>query len=176
MVSSKPAERGEEIGPDQGGPSRGDEDVAHGVVLFLVELTRLDQAAPDHAHLVRGGPDREQPVRLVPLHVLGAGDPGVGAEGLLDQEPHGVGGERHVVVAEQVVGRPLDQLEDLVGGPAEAHPLVEALDVRAGQRLGDEAGRVAEARGVDDQDRQVRVVLRGAEKPAPAQTTGLDRR
>ena len=115
----------EQVGPHQRGAPRGDEDLAHAVVLLLVQLARLDQIL-DHADLVGGGPDGQQPVRIVPLHVLRGGDAGVGPEGLLHQAPDGIRRQDHVVVAEQQVGCPFHPLEHLVGGPAEADPPLQA--------------------------------------------------
>ncbi len=120
----------EQIGTHQRGPARGDEDLAHAVVLLLVELARLDQIL-DHTHLVSRGAHREQPVRLVPLDVLRGDDPGVGTEGLLHQAPDGIRRQHHVVVTEEQMGCPVHVPEHLVGRPAEADPTSETHHVGA---------------------------------------------
>ena len=115
----------EQVGPHQRGAARRHQDFPHVVVLLLVQLARLDQIL-DHADLVGGGPDRQQPLRVVPLDVLRSGDAGVGAEGLLQQAPDRVRRQYHVVVAEEEVGRAIHLLEHLVGRPAEADPPLQA--------------------------------------------------
>ena len=132
---SKPPEGGEEVGPHEGGRAGDVEDVADGVVLGLVEVAPLDVvhrlavAVGAHAH-------RQQAALVGPLDDLGADDAGVGAVGLLHQEAHGVGGEAHVVVAEEVEGGALHGDEDLVGGGGEARVGVEAAQVGVGQHGG----------------------------------------
>ena len=150
----------EQVGPDQSGPGGGDQHLPDAVVLLLVQLARLDQVAPG-PDLVRRQADREQPVRVVPLHVLGAGHPGVGEEGLLHEGPHRIRGQSHVVVAEEVVGSPLHHLQHLVGGPSEAGALLQPAHERPGHHGGHCGRRVVPAAGVDHQDRQVGVVLGG---------------
>ena len=108
------------------GPGHG-EDVAHGVVLRLVELAALDERHAV-AGVVHALADLEQAARVVPVDQLRADHGGVRAEGLLDEEPHGVGRQGDVVVAEQVERGALDDLEHLVGGGPEARVLVEAPD------------------------------------------------
>ena len=103
--------------------------------------------------------DLEQLARVVPGDELRPDDAGVGAERLLDEGADGVRVEGDVVVAEQVEGGALDDAEHLVGGGAEAGVAVEAADVGRGQDRGDPGGRVLVAAGVDDEDRQGRVVL-----------------
>jgi hypothetical protein len=151
------ADRGEQVGADQREPARYREDVADGVVLLLVELAPLDRSDCD-ADLVGAQAHLQQPARVIPLDQLRPHDRGVGAERLLEQQADGVGIRRHVVVAEDVVRRALDDGEDLVGRGGEAGVAADPPHERAGRGGGD-PGRHVSVAHVDDQDRQVRVVL-----------------
>ena len=123
----------EQVGAHQGARARHREHVADRVVLRLVELAPLDErhAVPGVVHALT---DLEQPLRVVPVDELRPDDGGVGPEGLLDEDPHDVGLRGDVVVAEQVEGRPVDDLDHLVGGGSEARVLLEAAHERAGRR------------------------------------------
>ena len=81
------------------------------------------------------------------------------------------GVERDVVVAEAVERRPLDDLEHLVGGGAEAGVAVEPPDVGRRQDRGDAAVGSSVLAGVDDEHRQGRVVLVAAGRSASPRTT-----
>ena len=148
----------EEIGTHQGGPTRGDEDLAHAVVLVLVELTPLDQIL-DHTHLVSRGAHREQPVRLVPPDVLRGHDPRVGTVGLLDQVPDGIRRQHHVVMTEEQMGCPVHVPEHLVGRPAETDPTSETHHVGAREHGRHPGRRVRLAGRIDHEHRQIGVVL-----------------
>ena len=106
---------GEEVGADQDAPARRHEDVAHRVVLPVVDLA-LDDAVDHGTRLVAAHPDVEQDCGIVPVHELGGHHAGIGAEGLLHELVDGVGVEGDVVVAEQEEGGPFHHAEHLVGG------------------------------------------------------------
>ena len=131
-VGVEPAERGEQVGADEGGAAGDVEDVAHGVVLLLVELAALDRGG-GRAELVGGHADVAQVPGVVPVDDLGADDAGVGPHGLLDEEADGVGVEAHVVVEEQVEGGALHAAEHLVARRSEAGVGVEAAQHGPGQ-------------------------------------------
>ena len=63
-------ELGEEVGPDEDAAARGHEDVAHGVVLAVVDLA-LDDAVHHGARLVAAHPDVEEDARVVPVTNFG---------------------------------------------------------------------------------------------------------
>ena len=148
----------EQVAADEqtGGGHR--EDVAHGIVLLLVELAPLDDRR-DRARLVDVEPDREQALGRVPLDELRADDAGVRAERLLDEQAHGVGVRRHVAVQDREVGGALDRAEHLVGGRGEARVLGQPAHVGTRQRGGHAGGRVGRAGRVDHQHREAGVVL-----------------
>ena len=127
------ADGDEQVGPHQRARTGDGEDVAHGVVLRLVELAALHERHAV-AGVVHALADLEQAARVVPVDELGPDHGGVGPVGLLDEEAHGVGGEGDVVVAEEVEGGALHDLEHLVGGGAEPGVLVEAPDEGARRR------------------------------------------
>ena len=79
-------------------------------------------------------PTWSEPPRVVPVDELGADDRGVRAERLLHEQAHGVGIRGDVVVAQEVEGRPVDDLDHLVGGGAEAGILLEPAHEGAGRR------------------------------------------
>ena len=151
-------QRGEQIGPHQIAAAGGAEHVAHRVVLLLIELTPLDQPG-GHTRLVDAQADRQEMIGPLPLDELGRHHPGVAAEGLLEQDPGDVRGQTDIVMAEQVVGGPLHDRQGFVGGPGEAHPAREPVDVGARQDGRHPGGGVFGAGGVDHQNREVRVVL-----------------
>ncbi len=160
------AEDREQVGSDERASAGRAEHVPHRIVLFLVEFAPLDDRRA-HTGLVRGLADGEQAAGVVPLDHLGRGDPRVGPERLLHHRPDRRRRQCDVVVAERVERRALDDFEHLVGGRAEAGVVLEQADVHVGihgrHPLRDAvlAGRRGVAIGVDDQDRQVRVVLGG---------------
>ena len=115
----------------------------------------------EDAGLVGPHPHREQPQRVVPLDELRADDAGVRPEGLLDELANRGGLERHVVVEEAEEPRALDELQRLVRGRSEPRVGVEPADVGPGKPGGDRCGHVPVAPRVDDEHREVRVVLSG---------------
>jgi hypothetical protein len=155
----EPAEGVEQVGPHQQAGARDGQHLAHGVVLGLVQLAPVHEGG-GHAQAVGRQPDAEQPVAVVPGHELRADDAGVGAERLLDEVAHGVAVEGDVVVEEQQEVGALDRAEGLVGGRRVPRVRVQAADVGAGQARRDAGGQPVGAGRVDDEDGQVRVVLR----------------
>ena len=127
-------------------------------MLLLVELTRLDPRE-GHAEPVDGATDIEEDFGIVRADELRAHDPRVRPVGLLHEQPHDVGREHHVVVAEHEERGPFDGPEGLVGGFRETGGRFEAPDERAGQPGGDPGCRVHVRAAVDDQHGQIRVVL-----------------
>ena len=104
--------------------------------------------------------------RVVPRHQLRADDAGVRSVQLLDEHAHGVGVERHVVVAEaEEPAVALDQAQHLVGGRAEAGVGAELADEGVGQPGEDppptRTSPSASTRGEQEQRVEVRVVLGG---------------
>ncbi len=91
---------------------------------------------------------------------LGPTIPGVGPVGLLDEDPHRVGREDDVVVAAEHERCAAHEAQRLVGGAAEPRVRVgAAVHERVGQHGGDPGGRVDHRPGVDDEDRDRRIVL-----------------
>ncbi len=159
-VRGKATERLEQVGAHQDRAARGHEDVAHAVVLGLVELACFQQGQ-DGAVAVGAHADAQQALGVGPRDHLRRGQPGVGTKGFLDQQADRVGRKGHVVVAEQIVGCPFDHVEDLVAGGPEAVPLGQATDVGARQDGRDSRSRVDDARRVHHQNGQVRIILSG---------------
>ena len=120
----------EQVGAHQHRGGGDVEDVAHAVVLLLVELTGFD-AGVRRPEAVDGAADLEQDLGVVGAHELGPEDARVRAVALLDDESDRVGIEHDVVVAEEEEGRALDRVQRLVGGRGEAGALVETADERA---------------------------------------------
>ena len=120
----------EQVGAHQHRGGGDVEDVAHAVVLLLVELAGFD-AGVRRPEAVDGPADLEQDLVVVGAHQLGPEDARVRAVGLLDHESHRVGIEHHVVVAEEEEGGALHRVQRLVGGRGEAGALVETADERA---------------------------------------------
>ena len=82
--------------------------------------------------------------------------------------------EHHVVVAHEQEGGALDRVERLVGGVGEAGAVVEAADERPREHRGDPGCGVLLRAAVDDQDREVVVVLlRQAEQRVLEPGTGV---
>ena len=94
------------------------------------------------------------------LHELRGHDAGVGAERLLDQLVHGVGVQRHVVVAEQEERRPLHHAERLVGRGGVAGPPRQVAHEGVGQDAGHPLGDLGIVlAGRQDEDGELLVVL-----------------
>ena len=153
---------GEEVGAYQHDGARHEEDVAHRVVLLLVELTRLDPRMR-HAEPVDRKTDLEQNLGPVVVHELRPEDRGVRPVALLDQEPDRRRVEDDVVVAEQEEGRALDDLEHVVRDRRESLLLAEATHERSGHGTGHPGGGVDGGAGVEHQHGQGRVV-RGTDR------------
>ncbi len=149
----------EEIGPHQNAAAGGHEDVAHGVVLPVVELA-LSNAIHHGARLVATHPDVEEDAGVVPVDELRGHHPGVGAERLLDQLVHHIGVQRDVVVEEQEEGRSLHHAQGLVGGGgvpgSPRQPAHEGIGEHAGHPPHD-LGIVLPGR--QDEDRELLVIL-----------------
>ena len=126
------AELPEEVGAHEHRRVRHEEHVAHAVVLFLVDLARLDRRER-HAVVVDRHADLEQDLGMVVVDELGPDDPGVRPVRLLDHHAHRVGIEHDVVVAEEQEGRALDRLQRLVGRGREPDVLGEPAHVRGRQ-------------------------------------------
>ena len=161
MPGSKPAERLEQVGPDQRGRARA-RRTRRGRRRAAPGRARPARRRGGRAGLVGAHADLEDAVGIVPLDELGPDDAGVGAVGLLDHHLDHVGVEAHVVVAEQVERRALDRVEHLVGRGAEAGVVVEPAQVRVGRDRGDAVLEVASSLPASmTQQRGVRVVLGG---------------
>ena len=139
-----------------------EEHIADGVELLLVEIASFDVGG---GLPVAVGADThgEQPPMVAPLDDLRADDPGVGAEGFLDEETHGIGFETHVVVADQMERRTLDRDQRLVRSGGETRVGVESAQMRVGQHphhpLAD-LGTIG-AGGIDEKRGELRIILRG---------------
>ena len=148
----------EQVGTDECAAPRHGEDLAHLVVLGLVQLTRLD-ALDAGAETVDADPNLQQTIRGVPLDELRADDAGVGAIGLAHHAPDGVWCRGYVVVADQEVRCPLHSKKGLVGSRGETSRFALAKDEGARQHCRDTCGQLIVARGVDHEHVEVRVVL-----------------
>ena len=136
------------------------EDVAHAVVLLLVELARFD-AGVRRAETVDGATDLQQDLRVLGTDQLRPEDPGVRPVGLFHQQPNGRWVEHHVVVAQQEQGGPFDRVQGLVRRHREAGAAVETAHERPRQHRRDAVGRVVVGAAVDHEDGEVVVVLPG---------------
>ena len=170
VFSSKPPSSPKRSDADEHHGARDEEDVADGVVLLLVELARLD-AGVRGAEPVDRLTDLEQDLRVVVVDELRPDDRRVGPERLLDQQADRGGVDDDVVVAEQDEGRALHHLDHVVGRRREARGLREPADERAGQDARDAGGGIDRGSGVQDQDREGRVVGRCRAPPGPPRAT-----
>ena len=134
-----------------------DEDVAHGVVLPVVDLT-LDDTVDDGTALLTARPDVQEDSGIVPVDELRRDDAGVGAEGLLDGLVDGVGIDRHVVVAQQEGGA-LDHGQRLVG-PRPSRRVAPEDRTNTSGRIPPTTGRRRRRRRSRHQDGELLVVLR----------------
>ncbi len=151
-------ELGEQVGAHQHHRGGNVEDVTHAVVLFLVDLARFD-AGVRRPEAVDGPTHLEQHLGVLGAHELRAQDAGVRPVPLFHQEPHRGRIEHDVVVTQQEEGGTLDRVERLVGSVGEARAVREATDEGAREHLGDAGGGVVDRAAVDDEDREVVVVL-----------------
>ena len=156
----EPAERGEEVDPHEHRRARDVEDVAHAVVLLLIELPRLDPGVR-RAEAVDGAADVEQHARVVGRDELGPDDARVRAVRLLDERADDGRVEHDVVVADEQERRALDAVQRLVGRLGEPGGLGEAADERARQQLGDPRRGIDLTAAVDDHHGEIGVVLVG---------------
>ena len=159
-------DRGEQVGAHEDAAARDGEDLAGLVVLGLVELPALDPAHR-RAEAVHVQAELQDTVRLGLVDELRADDPGVRAHRLFDHHPNGVAIEDDVVVAEQVVGRAVHDVARRVRTRAETGVLLEPDDVEARRDRGDAGREGLAACRIDDERRQVRVVLRQKRAQAP---------
>ncbi len=113
------AERTKQVGSDEHASRRQHEHVTDGVVLLLIGLTRVDDRV-DLTEAIEAEADVLQHLRVVPFGQFGSDHAGVRSEQLGNQQPHHVGGQGDVVVADEkepVVA--VDQSEHIVHGGAE---------------------------------------------------------
>ncbi len=164
-------ELGEEIRPHEQRGARHVEDVAHGVVLLLVELPGFD-AGVGTAEPVDGPADLEEDLGVVGVDELRADDAGVGAVRLFQHDADRTRVENDVIVTKEEKGGTLDRRQRLICRAREADALGQALHVRAGQHVGDARRRVVVGRHVDDEDREIRIVL-GSQRPQRVVEPGL---
>ena len=149
-----------QVGPNEHAGTRRHEDVAHRVVLPVVDLAVLDPV--DHrSGLVAAHPDVKQDGRVVPIHELRRDDAGIGTERFLHHVVHHVVVEGTVVMAQQEEGRPLDHVQRGVGGGAVPEVAGELADEGVGQDPADPFGRVLAFSGGQDEHRKLLVVLPG---------------
>ena len=111
----------EEVGAHEHGRGGDVEDVAHTVVLLLIDLAGFDPGE-GRAEAVDGAADLEQDLGVVGADELRSEDAGVGPVGLLHQHAQRVLVECHVVVAQEEEGGALDRVEGLVGRAGEPAP------------------------------------------------------
>ena len=152
-------ELAEEIAADEHAAAGRNEDVAHRVVLPVVDLAG-DDAVHHGACLVAAHPDVEQDAGVVPIDELRGDDAGIGAERFLDQLVDRVGVERHVVVAEQEERCPLDHAEHLVRGGGVPGPAGQLADECIRQETPDPLSEIGVVPGREDEHRELPVVLR----------------
>ncbi len=148
----------EEVSPDQGRSTGGDEHVTHRVVLAMVDLIDVD---PVHhgAALVDHHPHMDQALGVVPAHHLRRDHAGVRSERLFHHQMDGIGEEGHIVVADEVVRGPFHHGAHLVHRGPEPSVFLEASHVGGGEHGGHPGGQLPGTAGIQDQDRQLRVVL-----------------
>ena len=149
----------EEVGADQHGVGGHHEHVGDHVVLFLVEFTALHLGRLE-AELVHRRAHADEVVGVAPLDQLGSHDAGVGPKGLADHGLDGVGLEADVVVEEEVEDTTFDGTQHLVGSLGEGGVAVHPPHESAGHVLGRPGSHVFETVRIDDEDRQVLIVLR----------------
>ena len=155
------AELVEEVGADEHDRVRDEEDVAHGVVLFLVDLAGLDARERD-AVVVDRHPDLEQHLGVVVVDELGPDDAGVRAVRLLDHHADRIRLEHDIVVAEEQEGRALHERHRVVRGRREADVRVQPAHEGPRHRGRDPRRRVV-GRAVVEHEHRQRGVLLGRE-------------
>jgi len=153
------AEGVEQVGAHEHAGVRDREHLSSRVVLGLIQLARLCQRRGETVGVDRVA-DGSQLGGPVPVDELGTDDAGVGPERFGHQRRHRALAEAYVIVEDEVEGRSLDRHEHLVRCGGEPSVGVEALHERGRQDVGDALGRIVLARVVQDEHRQVLVVLR----------------
>ena len=157
-VGIEAAELVEQVGAHEHGGARHVEDVAHAVVLLLVDLAGFD-AGVRATQPVDRATDFEEHVGFVERHELRADDRRVGPERLFDHHADRRRVEHDIVVADEEERRALHGTEHLVRSPTEPGIATDATHERGREGRGDPGGRVVGRAGVDDQHRERRVVL-----------------
>ena len=163
----EPTELVEQVGPHEHGCVRHVEDVAHGVVLGLVELAGLDPRVRV-AELVDAAPDLQQHLGIVGVDDLRADDAGVRPVGLLEHEAHHPRVEHDVVVANEEERGVPDGVERLVGRRREAR-LRHPADERVRQGTRDALAGILLRRRVDHEHCHARIVLAAQRPQRPLQ-------
>ncbi len=163
------AELVEEVGAYEHRRVRHVEDVAHAVVLLLIDLVGLD-AGEGNAVVVDRHPDLEEDPGIVAVDDLGPDDARVRTVCLLDQQTRRVGVEADVVVAKEQEHRALDGGQRLVRRGRESALAGAPANERAGKGLGNAIGRVLGRAVVENQDRQSRIVLGPRARPGSLPT------
>ena len=112
-------EFGEKIGPHEHAGVAHEKDIAHTVVLLLVELVALDIRVRNR-EAVDGPADLAQNLRADHVNNLGTDDGSVRPIRLFHQHAQRVGFAHHIVVAKQQERRPGNRFDRLIGssGPA----------------------------------------------------------
>ena len=159
-VVREAAERAEEVDAHEQAGRRHAEDVAHGVVLLLVQLAGLGRLER-HADAVGAQAHVLQHRRPVPVDQLRPDDAGVGAVRLGHQLADGRRVERHVVVQEAEEAGALDQLQGLVGRRPEPRVVAEGPHERVRQPLADVGHHPRLSPRDQEEQAEVRVVLAG---------------
>ena len=153
------AERAEQVRPGEQRGARQREDVAHRIVLLLIELADLGHGS-ELAELVCIGADAVDAVRRVPLHELRADDAAVRANRLLDQQPHRARLERDVVVHQQEEPtRAGHEPQHLVRSATERRSWLARAHERLGQHAGDSCRQLASDAGGVEEEHVERVVI-----------------
>ena len=94
------ADRGEERRPDEHACRREGKDIADGIVLLLVPLTRVDEIISS-TELVDPQPHMLQNIGLVPPDEFGASDAGVRSQRLGDEDANRVRCQGNVVMTDE---------------------------------------------------------------------------
>ena len=156
----EPFEAPEQVGAYQDARRGHREDVDHGVVLLLVDLSGFHDVG-GYGEAVDDVGDMLQPVGIVPFEELRADDPGVGTQRLDHEQPHRVRFGGDVVVADHQEHRVNMGIEERVRRGREAVCVRGIEHRRLGQESLHPSGHGRVARGVHHHDLKARIVLRG---------------
>ena len=153
----------EEVRPNEQAGTGQHENVAHRIVLLLVDLVFLDRTV-ELSEAIRVESDHLQPTNVIPLHDLRADQARVRAVQLFDHQAHGVGIESHIVVQEQKEAAvALNQSGHRIGHRGETGVRADVAHMgrhRAGLDQAVHQGHVLGRRaGHQNQGLQVRVIL-----------------